>query len=384
MPPTNVLDVGLALVATIAAVYIFRRPRRRDVRAFYLVDSADRDEWPFLEQTAPALAGCGVHLTWSESVADAPTDGTVLIARRPTDEALDRSPKLTHLLVPFAGPTMQARDLVKARPHVALHNAHFNATSTAELAVSLLLAAAKKLVAHDVRLRGEARAAKAEWTPGWQEADFGANLTLAGGTALVLGYGAIGSRVARILSALGMDVAACRRSAPSKPAFDGVATVHGLASLDGLLATASALVICLPGTADTTGCIGARELALLPRGALLVNVGRGTVVDERALYAALASGHLGGAGLDVWFNYPMIPGIIAPGKGGGNEGRPAHLGPSSPECPFHELSSVVMSPHRGQSSDSKAADRVKEMAGMLEALARTGEMPNRFDVERGY
>ena len=68
------------------------------------------------------------------------------------------------------------------------------------------------------------------------------------------------------------------------------------------------------------------------------------------------------------------------GQGLGNEG----CGPSSIGCPFHELPNVVMSPHCGQLSDSKARDRVAELVGMLEEGARCGEIPNRYDVERGY
>ena len=136
----------------------------------------------------------------------------------------------------------------------------------------------------------------------------------------------------------------------------------------------------MPGTTATEGLIGARELSLLPRGAIVVNVGRGSVVNEAALFAALqpSDGHLGGAGLDVWWNYPMLPGKSL------SQGETVGVGPSSPSCPFHELPNVVLSPHAGQSSNSKASDRVAELVRMLEQMARTGTMPNRFDIQRGY
>jgi len=140
------------------------------------------------------------------------------------------------------------------------------------------------------------------------------------------------------------------------------------------------LIICLPGTKATDSLICDAQLRLLPKGAVLVNVGRGNVVEERALYDALADGHLGGAGIDVWYRYPMLPGT---GMGAG-DGSSTHLGPSSVACPFHTLPNCVMSPHRGQSSDCKAKDRVAELVAMLAAYSATGVMPNRFDVERGY
>ena len=118
------------------------------------------------------------------------------------------------------------------------------------------------------------------WTPGFMFAD--EPPTLGGRNALILGYGAIGSRVAAMLHGMGMQVHACRRNAGNKPTFDGVATVHELSSSAPLLPTVHVLMICLPGTKATDGLIGQKELKLCCRqGALLVNVGRGSVVDER-------------------------------------------------------------------------------------------------------
>ena len=201
--------------------------------------------------------------------------------------------------------------------------------------------------------------------------------TLAGRRALVLGYGAIGSRCAKVLNALGMKVSAVRRTGSREGAWDGFATVHGPDALELLLPDTTALLICLPGTQATTGLLGRRQVRSLPKGAVLVNVGRGSIVDEDALFEALSDGHLGGAGLDVWYNYPMLP-----GQGGLGAGDSPNLCPAS--RPFWELPNVVMSPHRGQSSDTKARDRVEELLGMLRALRETGELPNRYDIGQGY
>ena len=115
---------------------------------------------------------------------------------------------------------------------------------------------------------------------------------------------------------------------------------------------------------NTNGMIGKEEIRQLPDKAILVNVARGPVVDEQALFNALESGRLMSAGIDVWYNYPLLQGQ------GIGKGLALNQGPAA--RPFHELKSVVMSPHRGQSSDSKAADRVGELFGMLSALAGTG------------
>merc|ERR1719464_2287731 len=164
-----------------------------------------------------------------------------------------------------------------------------------------------------------------------------------------------------------------RRVLEGSPARLGRTAVHGLSELEDLLPRTFALLVCLPGTAETHGLLGRDELRAMPRGGVLVNVGRGSIVDEAALFEALNDGHLASAALDVWYNYPMLQGQgLSSGEGVG-ELRPSRL-------PFHELASVVMSPHRGQSSDTKARDRVAEVLQLLGTRARTGRLPNRFDL----
>jgi phosphoglycerate dehydrogenase-like enzyme len=126
---------------------------------------------------------------------------------------------------------------------------------------------------------------------------------LAGRTLALIGVGTIGTAVAARAAAFGMRVIALRRhaGAASVPGAPGVEVV---ANLDALLAAADVLVVAAPLTPATEGLIGAAEIARLKRGAVLVNVGRARILDTAALIAALESGHLGGASLDV---YPLEP-----------------------------------------------------------------------------
>ena len=107
----------------------------------------------------------------------------------------------------------------------------------------------------------------------------------------------------------------------------------------------------------------------------LSKTGLQSVVDEDALFGALQDGHLGGAGLDVWYNYPDLA-----GQGIGK--AMAVNGPAA--RPFHLLPTCVLSPHRGQSSDSKAGDRVGELFKLLNNLATSGDLANKYDLDRGY
>ena len=119
----------------------------------------------------------------------------------------------------------------------------------------------------------------------------------------ILGLGGIGAAVARRGVALGMRVAALRRR--PEPGPEGVEIVSGDGALDRLLFISDFLVVTVPQTAETRGMIGAREIGLLPRGAVLINVARGAVVDEEALIGALRDQRIRGAGLDVFAREPL-------------------------------------------------------------------------------
>ena len=124
---------------------------------------------------------------------------------------------------------------------------------------------------------------------------------LAGRTALVLGLGEIGRRVASRASALGMRVLGVSRTGAPVP------DVERVGELDALLPEADHVVVTVPLTAATRHLLDARALARLPRGAFVVHLSRGGVIDEAALFTALESGALGGAALDVFEHEPLAP-----------------------------------------------------------------------------
>ncbi len=296
----------------------------------------------------------GVHLTAGD---DLPSDTHVLITGRPTREQLDHCPDLRALLIPFAGLPAQTRDLMQSYPQISVHNLHYNTPMTAEMALALLMATSKYLIPADREFR------KHDWSVRYHNPFF---TILDGKTALILGYGSIGQRVGDFCRALNMEVIGVRRRAANR---DGVYMPDRLPEL---LPRANALIVCLPGTPQTEGMIGERELNLMPRGALVVNIGRAAVIDQAALYQALKSGHLGGAGLDVWYNYPT------------DAESQRHTPPA--DYPFHQLDNVVMSPHRagGGGTEETEARRMATLAQGLNQMARGGDLPHRVDLEAGY
>jgi glyoxylate/hydroxypyruvate reductase A len=144
---------------------------------------------------------------------------------------------------------------------------------------------------------------------------------LAGSQALVVGLGGIGTQVARLLAAAGVQVCGAGRPGRSY-SVPGVTGYVDTADLGQVLPDMDALILACPLTRETDHLIGEHELAQLPRGAVVVNISRGQVIDEHALIAALASGHLGAACLDVFTAEPL---------------------PKS--SPLWEMDNVIISPH---------------------------------------
>lgn len=293
------------------------------------------------------------------STRPSPADYEILVDGRPAEADLDASPRLRHLVIPYAGLPPATAAALAARPQIAVHNLHHNAAPVAEMVIGLLVAAARRVVACDQALR------RHDWRPRYAEHDRG--LLLAERTAVVVGYGAIGRRVARALVALDMHVLGVRRTGRGQ---DGEVALFDPSALDALLERADVLILAVPLTDATRNLIDARRLALMPKHAVLVNVSRGGVIEEQALYDALVEGHLGGAGLDVWWRYPE------------REATREHTAPSA--LPFGELDSVVLSPHRAGHAAPTEALRARHLADLLHAAARGDEVPSRVHLDLGY
>ncbi|GAA5077111.1 glyoxylate/hydroxypyruvate reductase A [Roseibacterium beibuensis] len=148
----------------------------------------------------------------------------------------------------------------------------------------------------------------------------------------VLGLGALGSACAKALHGLNFDVTGWSRSPKS---IDGTTTTHGEDGLADTLARSEILVLLLPDTPGTQNILNARTLALMPKGAMIVNPGRGPLIDDDALLAALDSGQIGHATLDVFRTEPLPP---------------AH--------PFWAHPSVTVTPHIASETRPGSASRV--------------------------
>jgi phosphoglycerate dehydrogenase-like enzyme len=170
-------------------------------------------------------------------------------------------------------------------------------------------------------------------------------------TVGIVGYGHIGKEVARRARSFGMRVIACTRSPRPDPLAERVSAMDQLGEL---LRAADYVVIGLPLDATTSGLIGATALAQMKPTGVIINVARGPVIDEQALYEACRNRIIGGAVIDTWYQYP------AQGERRGTPGR----------FPFHQLANLVMTPHASGWTEGLRPRRSKIMADNLNRLAR--------------
>jgi phosphoglycerate dehydrogenase-like enzyme len=181
---------------------------------------------------------------------------------------------------------------------------------------------------------------------------------LAGSTLGIVGFGAIGRAIAERAHALGMRVIANRKhpAAADPPAF--LDALHGADGFVQILAESDAVVLCVPDAADTRNLIDAKALARMRPGSVLCNVARGSLVDEGALIAALRSGQLGAAILDV-----------------------TRVEPLPTDDPLWEAPNLYLSPHSAVSPESYDARLLELFAENLERYVAGVELRNRVSLD---
>jgi D-3-phosphoglycerate dehydrogenase / 2-oxoglutarate reductase len=298
-------------------------------------------------QAERQLAALGEVVTAADTqpgtLRDAARGCAVIIVRAPLpDDIFAAAPSLLGAVRHGAGVDMIPIDAASASGVLVANVPGVNAQSVAEHVLLKLLQLARRSAAMEAALRGGAG-----WPAARAVADVG--FELAGRTVGIVGLGNVGQAIARVCAeGFAMRVLGFRRRGPGA---DLPACIDARPTLDELLVHSDFVVLACPLDARTRGLIGARELALLHRGAQLVNVARGPVVQTEALLDALRSGQLAGAALDVFDTQPLPAGH-----------------------PLWSMAQVLITPHVAGITDDSMR-RMGEGAARATACLLRGELP---------
>ena len=237
-------------------------------------------------------------------------------------------------------------------PGVPICNAYGHETAIAEYVLMVMLVWSHRFreIEGDFRLHSS-------WRPSWVHSG-APHGEIRGSTLGIIGLGRVGQEVARRAAAFGCRILAANRS--PRPAGDGVERVYPFTALDEMLPLCDTVAICTAFGPETERLIDARRLALMKRSAFLVNIARGAIIDEDALYGALRDGTIGGAAIDVWWQYP---------NAAEPERRPSRH-------PFHELPNMIMTPHCSGWTAGMVRRRWDEVADNINRFVRGEKLIN--------
>jgi phosphoglycerate dehydrogenase-like enzyme len=274
------------------------------------------------------LKDCPAELVWAESkepehLREISRGSQILVGWRPSAEML-KDPALRLFVNPGVGIKHHLEPFKEARidKTVTLINGHGNADFTAQHAVAMLLTLTNKLLPHHQWM------IDGRWRLGDKEAK---SIPLRGQTVGLLGYGHINKAIRTFLSGFDLNFCALtrQRTIPDKSVRQ-----YQSSEIDSFLTDSDIVIMALPHTQQTDGLMTLERLKMIGPQGILINISRGQIVDEEALYSTLKEKELGAAGIDVWYDY-------SPEEIDGQK-RPYTQ-------PFHLLKNVVLSPHRAAS-----------------------------------
>jgi phosphoglycerate dehydrogenase-like enzyme len=311
-------------------------------------------------------AGLGSECTVIQSTRD--TDSMIknggvadiVASGRVPKEYIDSNKNLRLIQTFGAGVNGINREAVLERGDITVCNTHVNAAEVAEYTIALLLATAKNLAMNDRNMR------KGDWTLSWGGPIH--NVELRNKTCLIIGLGNVGSEIAKRLRPFDMFIHAVTKSGASKHS-ELVDRMICIKDIHDAVKGADFVILSLPLTEESEGLVDEQFLSRMKSSSILVNISRGKIVDESALYTALSEGQIRGAAIDVWWRYP-------------SSDEKTSFYPS--DLPFHELDNLVLSPHRAAYSENIESQQIQFAIANILRFVRNEPLENIVDMKRGY
>jgi phosphoglycerate dehydrogenase-like enzyme len=300
------------------------------------------------------------HHFWTPEAEGFPGIGAmdVIIGGKPGSEDIEAAERLKLVIVPFAGINHLPLGLIAQRG-IRVANSHGNAPFVAERALAMILAWYGKLIEYHNDLKS------GQWHGFW----VGKGLddtwrSIRGTRCAILGTGEIARSLAEQLAPFEVDVVGCRRKhvRDSIPGFSRI-----FYDIDEAIDGADTVVITLPGTDETASLFNAERLSRM-KNTLLVNVGRGSIIEEKALHEALESGSLAGAAIDCWYTYP---------EEGSTSGPPSSY-------PLYLSDRVILSPHVAGFTGQAARRNIEQGFENLRLFLENDSLLFEADPAGGY
>jgi len=284
----------------------------------------------------------------------------VIIGGTFSKEGLEQAKKLKLIQIPFTGVDKLDFSLHKNYPDIFICNIHTNKNAVAEQAFALILALAKNIVINDRDLRA------GRWH-GFSTKE--PTVQLQGKSLGIVGLGSIGWEIAKIGYTLGMKVFALKRKKEEKDLKKKniLEFLGEKKDLGKVIKESDFIVIAVPLTKETSGLIGGKELKLM-KGKYLINISRGTVINEETLFKSLKEHHLAGAAIDTWYQYPSS--------------EQKEVLPSKYD--FQKLNNVVMSPHTAGYTDRALEENITSVFNNIVKIYYGEEPENQIDTELEY
>ncbi|MBM7242515.1 hydroxyacid dehydrogenase [Rhodococcus fascians] len=290
-----------------------------------------------------------IELSWHEKfdvdalVADI-ADATVYVGGKFPAALAEAAPELRLVHVAGAGTDGVSFDALS--PQTLVANTFHHERSIAEYIVATAVVLRRGFLGQD-RLMREDR-----WASPVYDRTLRQSTSLGSATVGFVGFGHIGAQSWQLLRAFGCRGIAVTGSGSVNAAENGLAWAASTDRLSDLMTEADVVVVSAPLNERTTGMVGDTELAALGPDGVLINVGRGPLVQQDALFDALSAGSLGSAAIDVWYDYPSADGIGAPSR-----------------HPFHTLPNILMTPHSSGITRETFEGRVDDITANIGRLA---------------
>ena len=281
-------------------------------------------------------------------------DYDIVIGHRLDINYFKKFKNLKYYIIPFAGiPNKDKRNLRKLND-ITLINSHFNSLFVAEHAWALLLSLVKKVVsAHNNFKNGD-------WSYRYNDNQ---SSVLDSKNLLLAGYGAIGKKIEKFAKSFDMNTYAVRRKVSDKK------YIYSNHEMKYILPKIDIIISSLPATRETINFFSFKEFDLLKEGSYIINVGRGEVISQKALYSFMKNGKIKGAAIDTWWNYPQ-------NKKSRKKTFPA-------DYPFNEFENFIFSPHRASHVENIEKYRIQDLTRILNSIYE-GKIINEVDINRGY